>query len=394
MRTRNKHYRIICIGGGAGGLFFSSLVPGTLLIEKEARPGRKLLLSGGGMCNFTHADSADEIITKYYEKRNFVTPAFRAFPPLSIISYFSSLGMKSLTREDGKVFPASLRAETVVSTLESCCSEIITGCRVEKVTRDDDGMFRLETSDGTLTCEYLVIATGGLSYPATGSTGDGYSFAKAFGHQIIPPSPALCQIVLKDSLGDCEGISLSSVTLSLDREKSSGDIVITKKGISGPAAMNLSRFVTDGSIIRISFTAISAEKIKSLPGKQKAVNAVSSAAGLPSRLTEHLLRDIGDKTVSQLNKKDISLIVSRLTSFTSSCSTAGQLGAATVTRGGVDTSQVDRKTFSSRLADKLYFTGEVLDVDGQCGGYNISFAFAGSFMAAQSIISRLKHPLS
>ena len=158
--------------------------------------------------------------------------------------------------------------------------------------------------------------------------------------------------------------------------------------------MNLSRFVTDGSIIRISFTAISAEKIKSLQGKQKAVNAVSSAAGLPSRLTEHLLRDIGDKTVSQLNKKDISLIVSRLTSFTSSCSTAGQLGAATVTRGGVDTSQVDRKTFSSRLADKLYFTGEVLDVDGQCGGYNISFAFAGSFMAAQSIISRLKHPLS
>ena len=381
---RSRHSRVICIGAGAAGLYFSTLCHEALVLERNDRPGRKLLITGGGGCNFTHDLPPSELSLHYPERRTFVSPALHAHGADAIRARFRSLSLESVVREDGKVFPRGNDARDVLYALEKASGTVVTGCHVEEVHRKDDH-FVIGTDMGLFTSDTLVIATGGLSYPATGSTGDGFAFARSLGHTIVPPRPALCRLEMESALPECEGISLDEVWLNLDGHKARGPILFTRTGVSGPAVMNLSRYATGDSVLRICFRDVDEAAIRSLEGRRKAVNAMASALSLPDRLVRALLPSVVDKTIAQLTKEDLKTCARMLRDFSSHCSTSGCMKTATVTRGGVCVDEVDRKTFASRLCPGLYIIGEALDVDGECGGYNLTFAFASAYAAAEAI---------
>lgn len=382
----NKHHTVIIAGGGASGLFLAGLLgKDALVIEKNGRPGRKLLLTGGGSCNYTHNLPPQEMVRHYYDRRAFVTPSLYSLTSECIIEHFSSRGLDSVIREDGKVFPSTLRASDVLDVLMKDVKAIVTGEAVTSAVKDGN-IFTVTTDRATYTSDYLVIATGGLSYPGTGSTGDGYTLAKTFGHRIIPPTAALCQIrIMNTPFSELEGISLEDITISTRGKSFKGPAVFTRTGISGPAAMNISRYVTEEEPVKICFASLSEDKIRNLGGRKKASGAISQLTGLPSRLVSTLAGPAGDKNISDLSKEETRRIVSAISSYTFTGTTKKEGMCATVTQGGVDTGEVDRKSLESRLCPRLYIIGECLDVDGECGGYNLSFAFASAFLAASSI---------
>ena len=378
------YYTAVVIGGGASGLYFSHLMKDCLLIEKKTGCASKLLMTGGGECNFTHDDDAAEMVRHYYEKKAFVSPAIYSHDSHAIRSHFEELGVPSFTREDGKVFPLSRDAHSVAYALINNTRNIITACRVTGV-RKENGIFITQSTKGEFTSKYLVIAAGGASCPATGSDGDGYALASSFGHHIITPGPGLCRIKLVNNIPGCEGITLENVSFRLAGKTFEGPLLFTDNGISGPAVMNASRYVENKDEITICFHPLEENAVKRLEGRKKAVNALSAYTHLPDRFLRNLLPFLGDKNIADMNRQDIRETVQRLSAFRSSCTTQGEMKRATVTHGGVDTKKVDRKTFQSLLCDNLHLIGEVLDVDGECGGYNLSFAFASAFCAFSAI---------
>ena len=342
-------------------------------------------MTGGGECNFTHDDDAAEMVRHYYEKKAFVSPAIYSHDSHAIRSHFEELGVPSFTREDGKVFPLSRDAHSVAYALINNTRNIITACRVTGV-RKENGIFITQSTKGEFTSKYLVIAAGGASCPATGSDGDGYALASSFGHHIITPGPGLCRIKLVNNIPGCEGITLENVSFHLAGKTFEGPLLFTDNGISGPAVMNASRYVENKDEITICFHPLEDNAVKRLEGRKKAVNALSAYTHLPDRFLRNLLPYLGDKNIADMNRLDIRETVQRLSAFRSSCTTQGEMKRATVTHGGVDTKEVDRKTFQSLLCDNLHLIGEELEVDGECGGYNLSFAFASAFCAF-SVIS-------
>lgn len=377
-------YSVIIIGGGASGLFLHSLIPYALLIEKNSICGVKLLLTGNGACNITHDEDAASFVTHYYDKRRFVTPSIYALPPDALRSYFTSLGIDTYSRDDGKVFPVSGRSSDVRDALLGDARNILYETEVKRTMKEGE-TFRVETTKGAFTSKFLVIATGGMTYPKTGSTGDGYEFASSLGHSIIPPHPALVSLNIGKDTSHIEGVSVEEVTLTVARKKETGPVVFTKHGIGGPAAENISHWITGKEDLTISLLpSFDGFILKRENGKTEAVTALRRITRLPHSLLDFLFSDIGRKNTASLTKEDLSIIEERLTKLRVTASTDG-VKRAMVTTGGVDTASVDSKTMESKKAEGLYFTGEVLDVDGECGGYNLTFAFASAFLAAEDI---------
>ncbi len=334
------------------------------------------------MCNLTHKESPKELITHYYEKKSFVSSALGSFPPDKIISYFNSLGVDCVTREDGCVFPKAKNAEVVLNALLKNSGKIITSVKIEAITKDED-TFLVSTNKGAFSSPRLVIATGGQSYPGTGSTGDGYKIAKQFGHTIIPLKAGLSEIKLKENFPQLEGLSIERVKLKAGKAETCGDLVFTRRGISGPAPMRLSRFIENDKL-SICFYPLKEEILLNTKSKKSIKNTLKELTNLPSALLEALF-PFGEKNFAELGAKERKEIISKLNNFTVEASTTGLLGAATVTKGGVDTTEVDKKTFESKLVKGLYFIGEVLDVDGECGGYNLTFAFSSAFSVSKAL---------
>lgn len=378
-----EHYSVIIIGGGSSGLFLSSLLKDSLLIEKNHECGKKLLVTGGGECNITHDEAPRDLVCHYFEKKNFVSTALYTLPPDEIRKYFSSLGVDSFTREDGKVFPSSRDAHTVRDAL-LCGGKIITDHAVKSIRKDGD----LFVVDDEFSSTYLVIATGGTVYPQTGSTGDGYNFLKEFGHSIVPQRNALCEIKLSEDTSRLEGLSVDNATLKIGKNVKTGPLLFTRKGLSGPVALNLSRFVDGNDEMILKLCDITAEEIKGLNGKLKCANALHQLTGLPQRLIDELV-PAKDKNIASLTKEDIREIITRLTCWRLKGNTHGQARLAMVTRGGVSTTEVDSKSMESKLCPGLFIVGECLDVDGETGGYNLSFAFASSYLVYKKLKSYL-----
>lgn len=373
---------LLIIGGGPAGLLLSNLYKNSILLEKENSCGKKLLLTGGGMCNFTHQESPREIINHYYEKKSFVSSSLGSFPPDKIISYFASIGVESFTRDDGCVFPKEKKAEAVLNALLKNSGEIITSVKIEAISKEED-TFLVSTNIGVFSSPHLVIATGGQSYPGTGSTGDGYKIAKQFGHSITPIKAGLSEIKIKDSFPHLEGLSIENVKLKVGKAETEGDLLFTRRGISGPGPMRLSRFIENDKL-SICFYPLKEEVLLKARSKKSIKNTLKELTGLPSAFLEALF-PFGEKSFAALSAKERKEIISKLNNFTTEASTTGLLGAATVTKGGVDTQEVDKKTFESKLVKGLYFIGEVLDVDGECGGYNLTFAFSSAFSVFKAL---------
>jgi predicted Rossmann fold flavoprotein len=404
---------VVIIGGGPAGLFCAchAAVPGcrVTLLEKKARPGSKLLLSGSGQCNITHEGEIRDFLSHYGDHGKQVRPALMSFTNRDLIAFFHEHGLGMMTEDNGKVFPATRQAADVLGILEGACREqgvsLRCGEAVTEVVRTADG-FRITTPAGTYTTHVLVIATGGASYPKTGSTGDGYLFCEAVGQPLTERAPALTPLLIRDfPFAALMGISFEAMHFSIWRGGKKvadrvGDILFTHLGISGPGVLDASRGVLSGDEIRLSFAgsmrrdefaADLAQRSQENQGWQ--VRTLLAAYPIPERLNKQLLKLSGipdDLTCAHFSAAQRAKLVANCTEFPLTVTAPGGYAVAMVTRGGVALEGVNTKTMESRTIPGLFFAGEVLDIDGDTGGYNLQAAFSTGFLAAEGIRKRIR----
>jgi len=399
-------YSLVVIGAGPAGLFCALRAAGNgrriLILEKKAHPGRKLLLSGLGQCNITHDEEIGSFLSHYGDNGRFLKPALMNFHNLDLISFFTERGLPLMTEPGGKVFPRSRKSSEILDILVKDCAaarvEIRCGNPVLEVSVGDDG-FSIRTDQGTYRADQLVIATGGLTYPATGSTGDGYIFARTLGHSVTEVSPALAAVTIQDHrFSDLAGISFPDVIISLYRSgqkvrRHTGDLLLTHSGLSGPGILDFSRFIRPGDTLRVSFLpSVDHQRVRetllsriSASGRAR-VRTVLTGFDLPERFVNKLLtlaRIDPDLTGAHLSRKDRSALIELLTGCPFVVGRLGGVHEAMVTRGGVTLDEIDPKTMGSRLVPGLFFVGEVLDIDGDTGGYNLQAAFSTAALAAR-----------
>ena len=391
---------VTIIGAGPAGLFAAAHIRNrkVVVLEKNSRPGKKLLISGSGRCNLTHEGPIGEFKPHYGLHGSFLKHAFFTFTNQDLIRFFSSRGLPLVTDKNGKVFPASQDAKDVLRILLLECqqqgAEIITG--KDGLTAVDEGLFPSPETP-------VLLSTGGLSYPGTGSTGDGYLLARRWGHPLVDTGPALTPVTIRDYLfTEMAGISLNDRVISLYRDNRKiathqGDIGFTHQGLSGPGILDFSRYMKAGDTLKINLIGLSQETFRNhfletynLEGK-KSVQRFFMGFGLPKNLIKTLLFHAGvepEIPVAAIDRK------TRLTLENSMCDHSfviGKLGGyetAMVTRGGVSITEVDPKTMESKIVPGLYFAGEILDIDGDTGGYNLQAAFSTGYLAAKNLSER------
>ena len=399
------HFKNIIIGAGPAGLFAAAHIESgtTLLLEKNQHPGQKLLISGSGQCNFTHIGPAKEFLKRYGDNYYFLEKALTLFCNSRTMSFFKEQGIETVIDKNGKVFPASLKADDILQALLHECyrrnvkihlGEVVSS--VKNVNR----FFHITSNQNNYTCENLIIATGGKSYPSTGSSGDGYQFAKALRHSVVEPRPALCPIIVKDyPFAALAGISIKMPLLQLFREKRlirtyTGDIGFTHKGLSGPGIIDFSRYMMDGDLLKVNLIHLKKndfnEAFLNFAQKNGKLPIISffKQTGIARNLILALL-DFGqippDKPLAETSKTQRTKLAELFCEFPFIIERLAGFKAAMATVGGIDLSQINPETMESNLVKNLFFAGEVMDIDGDTGGYNIQAAFSTGFLTAQTI---------
>lgn len=403
-----NRYGTIVIGAGPAGLFCALSTRrgkgGVLLLERNTGPGSKLLLSGSGQCNFTHSGPIEEFTCRYGRATNFVKPSLYGFSNTALVDFIESRGVATTVREDGKVFPASMRATDVLSALLGQCIdlgvEIRYDSRVLSVSHDRSG-FTAAVGNESFLSDSLVISTGGCSYPETGSTGDGYVLAESLGHTVTDVTEALAPVSVRDPLiSSLAGISVRNAGVRLIRggrraDSGQGDVLFTGNGLSGPGILDLSRSVRKGDQLLVSMTGTDSNDAgdrlaEGLEGGRTIRNVLKNM-GVPARLSDAILKRVGidpARRGGEVSGAQRMKLFELLTSFPFTVEGKGGFGAAMATAGGVRRDEINRHTMESRVTENLYFAGEIIDVDGDTGGYNIQWAFSSGRAAGTGIIRK------
>lgn len=407
-------YDLIILGGGAAGLFCAANLKGiqTLLIDHKETLGKKLAITGGGMCNLTNTNQPEEFLSHFGSKaqRNFLLPALHNFPQEALMEWFVKRGLDLSTREDGKVFPTCLDAHAVIELLINEAKknrvEMQTLCQIERCSKLEDGTFLLQSGQGEFKSKALAFATGGMGYPSTGSDGSAYALAKSLGHSIIPPTPALAAVKIESyPYQKLAGNALRDVLVDFThsgenkRYKSiRGDVLFTHDGLSGPAILNASRDIRSGDILSCTLLGTNDRKALAaqleealLSNTKKQVTTILREQGLFLALAEQLVLQLNlEKTVtgSQLGRQARQQLVHSIVEHRLLISTKKGFNAAMVTCGGINLGEVNRKTMASKLTENLFFCGEVLDYDGDTGGYNLQAAFSTAHLVASQVMNQ------
>jgi len=400
---------VCVIGAGPAGLmsaiFAAQAGTQVVVIEKNATAGQKLLLTGGGRCNITHAGTVDDFVRVYGKAGRFLRHCLHEFSPDATRDFFGQIRIATKVDEDGCVFPVSECASNVQYALLNQCKKLgvqfIQGRGVDRIEKRGDG-FAVFAGSEIASAPKVIIATGGASYPATGSTGDGYKLAKSLGHTIIEPKPALVPLVTSEKwCAELAGISRDNVTISamIDKKKVSvsGPMIFTYDGIGGPAVLDLSRLLTDylsaEKPIEIFIDVVPAMNeakleeylIGQLSQYSKKIIANILFELVPKKLGGLIctLAGITETNASQLKKEQRRKVIQLLKKLPLSVEATAPIEDATITRGGVSTAEIDPKTMQSKICPGLFFAGEIIDVDGPCGGYNLQIAWSTGALAGK-----------
>lgn len=416
---------LVIIGGGAAGLMaaaqissllseeLNSFKPSVLLIEKMMRPGRKIGITGKGRCNLTNARMWDEFSVHVHPNPNFFKNAFYNFSSSDTMDFFRRLGLELTVERGQRVYPKSMKAQDVTDTLvryiKRCRAvEISTEVSVDSVSSGE--YYKLNLSDGSVVESRMVlVATGGLSYPSTGSTGDGYAFAEALGHTVTARHPSLTALTPKDYkefAGHLYGLQLKNVSLSLIvngnvAQEEFGDLDFTEGGIEGALGFRVSRkaviSLSQGqkvSLVLDMKPSLSEsqlrERIKreSSTGNNNVKYLLSKL--LPRQMIQPFLTIHKKTLLMQSNSKAVEELPKLLKNTQFDIDSYVGYERCVVTNGGVSLGEVSPKTMESKLKKGLFFAGEVLDLDGDTGGYNLQIAFSTAALAARAIVNEFK----
>jgi len=407
---------VAVVGAGAAGLATAIFLRrdnprvDVTVLDGAAKPGAKILISGGGRCNVTNTVVRD---TDFWGgKRTIVRHVLNGFRVPETVAFFDSLGIALHEEPDGKLFPDSNRARDVLNALLRAASEtgvqLSTGTRVSGVERRDDG-FAVHTAAGPIAARAVVLATGGRSLPKTGSDGAGYDIARALGHTIVPQTPALAPLVLAAADDRAVHARLSGVSVEAEISvwvdgavftRVSGALLWTHFGVSGPAALNVSRHWARaraaGRDVRLtlnwspgqSFEGIDAWLLAEAERRPRASVRGVLASVLPDAAARAILDALAipiESTTGALNRDDRRRLVHALTAWPLPVVDTRGYNFAEVTAGGVDLAEVDPRSMESRVCPRLFLVGEILDVDGRIGGFNFQWAWASARAAARAL---------
>jgi len=410
-------YDVIVVGAGAAGLIAAGrageLGAKVLLIEKMERVGRKLLITGKGRCNITNDAPMSEFLKHVHPNSRVLKHAFNTFFNKDIVSLLSSQGLETVTERGERVFPVSDKSADVVNALMKWTSgnnvEISYHEKLEEILIENGSISGILTSkegkNKTYSCGSVILCTGGNSYPATGSSGEGYKIVKKLGHTVSPVLPALVPIETEGSIApELQGLSLKNVNASIwiDGRKYKddfGEMLFTHFGVSGPIILTLSRFIVqelnNKKSLELSIDlkpALDDQQLDSRllrdlseHGKKQVENAFK--LWLPSKLIPVFMKLIGIEgtklchQISAIERKKIRLL---LKDFRLKITGHRSFKEAIITSGGINTDEIDFKTMQSKLVKKLYIAGEVIDLDADTGGYNLQIAWSTGFLAGES----------
>ncbi len=404
---------IIVVGGGPAGIMAAGIAAhrgnNVVLLEKNDRLGKKLLISGKGRCNITNSADIEGLIENTPGNGNFLYSAFYTFSNQDLISFFNELGLETKVERGGRIFPVSDSSRDVLAALMKFLDtnkvKIRTGAHVKNIIEKDGSAAGVELEDGAvLEGDCVILATGGISYPGTGSTGDGYHMAKKLGHTITPLKPSLVPLVAKEEwVRALQGLSLKNIAVNFKNSKGKevfsdfGEMLFTHFGVSGPVILSASRHLLaydfkDVSLFLDLKPALSEEKLDERvqrdfdkTSRKQFKNSLDDL--LPQKLIPVIIELSGIdqyKPVHQITREERKKLVRLLKQMEITIISARPIKEAIVTAGGVKINEINPSTMESKKLKGLYFAGEIIDVDAYTGGFNLTIAFSTGYLAGTS----------
>lgn len=393
-------YDVIVIGGGPAGMMASIMATSNnkkvLLIEKNNKVGKKLELTGGGRCNLTNLKNIEDFINEIPVNNKFLYSTLNNFGPEDIYNYFNSIGVSLKIEELDRVFPKDNKSMTIINALykQMLNNKVIINFNEKVKTINLKNKYKeVITNKKTYQTNKVIITTGGLSYPETGSTGDGYSIAKDINQAVTDLYPAETYLICKDIL-PLTGITLDNVVIHFNKKQQEGSLLFTHKGISGPAVFKISEEVYKG-LKENKYVTINVDLIPSYTSNQllDKLNTYDHKKEISSFIKEYLPKRLADYIVngfesnvkigmlSNINKQKL---IDILKNFKIDIKETGSISRSFVTGGGIDLKYINPKTMESTINKDIYFAGEVLDIHGHTGGYNITIALSTGYTAGNA----------
>ncbi|MEA3493626.1 MAG: NAD(P)/FAD-dependent oxidoreductase [Candidatus Margulisiibacteriota bacterium] len=408
----NQHFDLVIIGGGPAGLMAAGVAAEcgakVVLLEKNERPGKKLLISGKGRCNITTAETDPATIIESFGKNGkFLYSAFHKFSVQDTIDFFNQRGVATKVERGQRIFPVSDRASDVLQALVDWLKEkkvkIITNCAVHKLVTKGKAIEKVKTSQGDFSANKFVVTTGGKAAPSTGSSGDGYAWAGTLGHKIIDPQPSLVPVRTKESWAkDLEGLSLKNARISVyqhgkKRDERFGEAIFTHDGLSGPIILDMSQKIgelLEHGEVELSLDFKPALEFPKLDSRiQRDWLAISNKMFknsldklLPQKLIPVAIKLSGidpDKKVNAITKEERNKLLHLLKEMTLKVRSLLGFERAIATAGGINLKEIEPKTMRSKLIKNLYFAGEIIDLNGPTGGFNLQMCWSTGYLAGK-----------
>jgi predicted Rossmann fold flavoprotein len=402
---------VIVIGGGPAGMMAAISAADkykVILLEKNEKLGKKLFITGKGRCNVTNAKDISEFFENIPVNSNFMYSSLYSFTNQDTMNFFNKLGVKLKVERGDRVFPESDKSSDIIKAFENELHKknvnIMFNSKVDRIECNGKKITKVILKDGKkLPADYFIFATGGLSYPKTGSTGEGLLFAKELGHNIINPKPSLVPIEVEEKwVKDLQGLSLKNIKFIIKDDKGKilyeefGEMIFTHFGISGPVVLSGSRVVNLKPNLRAITNlkpALSSEELDKRIQRDFAKNLNKDFKNalndlLPSKIINTVVQLSGideSKKVNSITKEERKRLVYLLQNFELKIKGLRPISEAIITSGGIDVKEIDPSTMKSKIIDNLYFAGEMIDVDGYTGGFNIQIALSTGYLAGISV---------